>query len=36
MRDIHICADEYLHRHPELIPQAAERAQRLGLAEDNS
>jgi len=33
IRDIHICADDYLAAHPELIPQAAERAQRLGLIE---
>ena len=25
MRDIHICADEYLRRHPELIPQTMQR-----------
>jgi hypothetical protein len=31
MRDIHIQADEYLRQHPELIPQAEERAQHLGL-----
>ena len=28
MRDIHIAADEHLREHPELIAQAAERAQR--------
>ena len=36
MRDIHIRAFAYLDEHPELIPQAAERAQRLGLTERNS
>jgi hypothetical protein len=36
MRDIHICADEYLRQHPELIALAAERAQRLGLTEHKS
>jgi hypothetical protein len=36
MRDIHIAADDYLRQHPELIPQAAERAQRLGLTEHKS
>jgi hypothetical protein len=36
MRDIHIAADDYLRQHPELIPQAAERAQRLRLTEHKS
>ena len=36
MRDIHIRAFAYLDEHPELIPQAAERAQRLGLTAQNS
>jgi hypothetical protein len=36
MRDIHIAADEYLHQHPELISEARDRAQRLGLTEHNS
>ena len=36
MRDIQIAADDYLRQHPELIPLAAERAQRLGLTAQNS
>ena len=33
LRDIHICADEYLRHHPELIGEARDRAERLGLYE---
>ena len=36
MRDIQLRAFAYLDAHPELIAQAAERAQRLGLTEQNS
>ena len=36
MRDIHIRACALVDEHPELIAQAAERAQRLGLVERNS
>jgi hypothetical protein len=36
MRGIHIRACAYVDEHPEMIAQAAERAQRLGLLAHNS
>ena len=36
MREIHIRAHALVDEHPELIAQAAERAQRLGLTEHKS